>query len=187
MDLNELKSGWQKAGGAFKSEADLQRMTKIMHHPAMKKIRTRLIIEVIVLLFILFIYYDWFDGHQKPLYANLALSAGLLLYIANDVMGFISLMKPIRKTNLKDGIQEYLMRLKRLSVFSVIIAVLYAISIMIFFTSTISFTKEKGLVLVFSSVIMLQLILLSFNVWKKRIHKLEQQVADFNIDETASF
>ncbi|MCF3111969.1 hypothetical protein LL912_24485 [Niabella sp. CC-SYL272] len=184
MDLKELKSGWQQAGGAFKSETDLLRMTKMINHPSMKKIRTRLIIEVIALLFILFVYYDWFDGGQKPFYANLALITGLLLYIANDVIGFVSIMKPIQKTNLKDGIQEYLMRLKRLSVFSVIIAVLYTVSIIIFFMSTINLTKEKGLILVFSSVIMVQLILLSFNVWKKRIHNLEKQAMDFITDET---
>ncbi len=186
MDLNELKSGWQKAGGSFKSEADLRRMTRIMNHPSIKKIRTKLVIEIIVLLFILFIYYDWFDGDQKPFYANLALVAGLLLYIVNDVIGLICILKPVNTMNLKESVAEYLMRVKRLSVFSVIIAFLYSISIMIFFASAINFTKEKGLVLVFSSVIMFQLILLSFNVWKKRIDNLKQQVADFGPDEAIS-
>lgn len=186
MDLNELKSGWQKAGGAFKSEADLRRMTRIINHPSIKKIRTRLIIEIIALLFILFIYYDWFDGDRKPFYANLALVTGLLLYIVNNVIGFIWVLKPVRKTNLKDGVEEYLMRVKRLSVFSVTIAFLYSIFIMIFFASTINFTKEKGLVLVFSSVIMFQLILLSFHIWKKRISKLKQQAAGFDTDDAVS-
>ncbi|WP_018628566.1 hypothetical protein [Niabella aurantiaca] len=187
MDLNELKSGWQRTGGSYKSEADLQRMTRMINHPSVKKIRTKLVVEIIVLLFILVIYYDWFDGDKKPFYANLALIAGLLLYIANDVISFIFLLKPVRKANLKDGVQEYLIRVKRLSVFSVIIAFLYSISIITFFTSTINFTKEKGLILAFSSVVMFQLILLSFNVWKKRIRNLKRQVADFDIDETASF
>jgi len=187
MDLNELKSGWQKAGGAFKSETDLRRMTRIINHPSIKKIRTRLGIEIIALLFILFIYYDWFDGDKKPFYANLALVAGLLLYIVNNIIGFIWILKPVRKMNLKDGVEEYLIRVKRLSVFSVIVAFLYSISILIFFASTINFTKEKGLVLVFSSVIMFQLILLSFHVWRKRINRLKQQAADFDPDEAISF
>ena len=183
MELNDLKSGWQNAGGDFKSEADLQGMTKIVNHPSIKKIRRKLIIETIALLFFLFIYYDWFDGDKKPFYANLALVVGLLLYIFNDVIGYISIIRPIRGTNLKLSLKNYLMRIKRLSIFSVIITFLYSISIIIFFTSVITFTKEKGLMLVFSSVVVVQLILLSFRMWTKWIKNLELQVKAFNCDE----
>ena len=183
MELNDLKSGWQHAGGDFKSEADLQRMTRIVNHPSIKKIRTKLIIETIVLLFFLFIYYDWFDGDKKPFYANLALVIGLLLYIFNDIIGYISITSPIRGANLKLSIQNYLTRIKRLSISSIIITFLYSISIIIFFTSVITFTKEKGLMLVFSTVVVFQLILLSFRMWTKWIKNLKQQVKDFNLDE----
>lgn len=183
MELNDLKSGWQNAGGAFKSEADLQRMTKVTNHPSLKRIRTKLIVETIGLVLFLFIYYDWFDGDKKPFYANLALVVGLLLYIFNDVIGYISITRPIMETNLKLSIQNYLMRIKRLSVFSLIISFLYSISIIIFFTSVINFTKEKGLILVGIIVVLFQLILLSFKIWTKWIKNLKQQVKDFNLDE----
>jgi hypothetical protein len=184
MELNDLKSGWQNAGENFKSEADLRRMTKIVNHPSIKKIRAKLIVETILLLFFLFIYYDWFDGDKKPFYANLALVVGILLYIFNDVIGYVSITRPIRGTNLKLSLQNYLMRIKRLSISSVIITFLYSISIIIFFTSIITFTKEKGLMLVFSTVVVVQLILLSLRIWAKWIKKLKLQVKDFNLDET---
>lgn len=183
MELNDLKSDWKNAGRDFKSEADLRLMTKIVNHPSIKKIRTKLIIEVIVLLFFLFIYYDWFDGDKKPFYANLSLLVGLLLYIFNDVIGFISITRPIRETNLKLSLQNYLMRIKLLSISSVIITSLYSISIIIFFTSIINFTKEKGLILLFSVVVVIQFILLSLRMWTKWIKNLKLQVKDFNIDE----
>ena len=132
----------------------------------------------------LFIYYDWFDGDKKPFYANLALVVGILLYIFNDVIGYVSITRPIRGTNLKLSLQNYLMRIKRLSISSVIITFLYSISIIIFFTSIITFTKEKGLMLVFSTVVVVQLILLSLRIWAKWIKKLKLQVKDFNLDET---
>ena len=56
MELSDLKSGWQNAGGEFKSEGDLQRMTEMVNHPSIKKIRTKLVIEIIMLVFFLFIY-----------------------------------------------------------------------------------------------------------------------------------
>ncbi|PXY39789.1 hypothetical protein DMB65_16095 [Flavobacterium cheongpyeongense] len=183
MELNDLKSDWKNAGKDFKSEADLRLMTKIVNHPSIKKIRTKLIIEVIVLSFFLFIYYDWFDGDKKPFYANLSLVVGLLLYIFNDVIGYISITRPIREANLKLSLQNYLMRIKLLSISSVIITSLYSISIVIFFTSIINFTKEKGLILIFSVVVAIQFILLSLRMWTKWIKNLELLVKDFNIDE----
>lgn len=183
MELNDLKSDWKNAGEDFKSEADLLIMTKIANHPSIKKIRTKLIIEAVVLLFFLFIYYDWFDGDKKPFYANLSLVVGLLLYILNDIIGYISITRPIRETNLKISLQNYLMRIKRLSISSVIITFLYSISIIIFFTSVITFTKEKGLILIFSIVVAVQFILLSLRMWTKWIKNLELQVKDFNIEE----
>ena len=183
MELNDLKSGWQNAGGEFKSEEDLQRMTRMINHPSIKKIRTKLVFETIVLVFFLFIYYDWFDGDKKPFYANLSLVVGLLLYIFIDVMGYFAIIRPIRGANLKLSIQNYLMRVKRLSISSIIITSLYSLSIIIFFTSVITFTKEKGLLLVFSSVVVCQLILLSFRMWRKWIKNLQLQAKDFNLDE----
>ena len=183
MELNDLKSDWKNAGEKFKSEADLLLMTKIVNHPSIKKIRTKLIIEAIVLSFFLFIYYDWFDGDKKPFYANVSLVVGLLLYIFNDVIGYISITRPIKDTNLKLSLQNYLLRIERLSISSVIITFLYSISIIIFFTSVITFTKEKGLILIFSVVLVVQFILLSLRMWTKWIKNLKIQVRDFNIDE----
>lgn len=183
MELNDLKSGWQNAGGTLKSDANLQRMIKVTNLPSFKRIRTKLIVETIGLVLFLFIYFDWFDGDKKPFYANIVLVVGLLLYIFNDVIGYISITRPIMEENLKLSIQNYLMRIKRLSVFSLIISFLYSISIIIFFTSTINFTKEKELILVGIIVVLFQLIFLSYKIWDKWIRNLKQQVKDFNLDE----
>jgi len=50
MELNDLRSDWQNAGASFKSKTDIQNMTKIAHHPTLKKIRKKLIIETIFLI-----------------------------------------------------------------------------------------------------------------------------------------
>ncbi len=180
MELNDLKSGWQNAAGAFKNEADLQRMTKVAHLPSLNKIRTKLIVETIGLVLFLFIYYDGFDGDKKPFYANLVLVLGVLLYIFNDVIGYISITRPVMEANLRLSVHHYLMRIKRLSVFSLIISFLYSISIIIFFTSVINFTKEKGLILMGIAIVLVQLILLSYRVWTKWIKQLQQQLKDFD-------
>lgn len=186
MELNELKSGWKNAGNRLKSEKDLEKMTKVVNHPVVKRIKTKLVIQLVVLLVFLFVYYDWFDGDQKPFYANLALIAGLVLYVLNDIAGYISLTRPVRNTNLKQSVIDYLTRVKRLSFFSLLVTLLYSSSIGIFFTSTIVFTKEKWLVLLFSVVVVFQLLLLSSKLWSRWIKKLNQQMADFDTDDDSS-
>ena len=121
MELDEFKSGWRNAGNRIKSQEDLEKMTKLVNHPVIKRIKTRLAIQIVVLLLFLLVYYDWFDGDQKPLYANLALVTGLVLYVLNDVAGYLSLMKPVGESNLRQSVWDYLMRVKRLSFFSLLV------------------------------------------------------------------
>lgn len=183
MELNDLRSNWQNAGGTFKSETDLFNMTKITHHPSLKKIRIKLIVEAIFLLVFLVVYYDWFDGDEKPFYANAILVTGLLLYIANDIIGYISIARPISGLNLKISVTNYFIRIKRLAIFSLAFSFLYSISLIVFFTSVINFTKEKKILLLGLAIILFQLMFWSFRVWTKRIKSLKQQVKDFDIGE----
>lgn len=183
MELNEFKSGWQNAGGPPKSELELKKMTKLVNHPVIKKIRTKLVIQFTGLLLFVVFYYDWFDGNQKPLYANVALLTGLMLYLLNDMIGYKLLTKPVGEADLTRSVSCYLAKVKRLSFFSIIVTLLYSTSLLVFFISTIRFTKEKWLVLMFSIVIVFQLVLLSSKLWSRWIKKLERQVADFNMNE----
>jgi len=182
MELNDLKSGWQNAGEALKSEADLLKMLKISNHPSLKKIRIKLIFETIMLLLFLAIYYDWFDGDKKPFYANALLVISLLLYIANDVIGYISI-KPISGLNLKISIENYLARIKRLSVFSLVVSFLYSGSLIVFFASIINFTREKSFILLGLVIVLFQIMFWSQRVWRRWIKSLKQQVKDFDTIE----
>ncbi len=183
MELNELKSGWQKAGSNYKTEADLKRMTKLNQHPTLKRIRTKLIIETILLSFFLVVYYDWFDGDQKPLYANLLLFTGALLYILNDVIGYISLAKPVMKENLRSSVQHLLSKLKRLSMLSLLVSFLYSVCLLAFFLSVITFTKEKSFILLGMILVLTQVTHISYKLWRNWIVKLELQVTDFSKED----
>jgi hypothetical protein len=182
MELNDIKSVWKDAGKISKSEAALYQMTKITNHPALKKIRTKYIFEIIGLVVFLLIYYNWFDGEKKPLYANLLLISAILLFIFNDVIGYLFMLKPIEGSNLKTSIHNYFVRVRRLSIFSIIISFLYSISIVIYFTSVISFAKEKYLILIGIIVTLLVMTYFSSKIWSIWIKNLKQQIKDFDID-----
>lgn len=179
MELNELKAGWQNAGGNYKTAADLERMTKLNQHPTLKRIHTKLIIEIILLSFFLVVYYDWFDGDKKPLYANLLLFAAVLLYIFNDVVGYLSLAKPVMKENLKSSVQHLLSKVKRLSILSLVISFFYSVCLLAFFSSVVIFTKEKSFILLGMILVLVQLTHISYKVWRNWMLKLELQVKDF--------
>jgi hypothetical protein len=178
-----MKSNWQHAGGDVKSESELLNMTKITHHPTLKKIRRKFIAETVFLLFFLIVYYDWFDGDKKPFYANMILVAGLLLFMANNIIGYLSIATPVSGLNLKLSITNYFFRIKRLAVFSLVFSFLYSISFIVFFTSVIHFTREKSFLLGGIGIIFFQLMFWSFRVWTRWIKSLKQQVKDFGFDE----
>lgn len=183
MELEDLKSDWQHANVPFRNEADLLKMTQIKNHPSVKKIRTKLIIEIIGFVLFLTVYYDWFDGDQKPVYANVLLVSSLLLYIANDVFGYVSIVKEMDGLNLKASLGKYLARIRRLSVYSLICTLLYSLSFLLFFSSVIHFTKEKSFLLLFLVIVLFQMMFGSQRIWNRWIKSLEQQVKEFDLDE----
>lgn len=183
MELEDLKSEWQYADVAFRSDADLLKMTKIKNHPSVKKIRTKLMVEIICSVLFLTVYYDWFDGDQKSIYANILLVSSLLLYIANDVIGYIAIAKGMNGLNLKVSLENYLIKIRRLSVFSLICTFLYSISFLLFFSSVIHFTKEKSFILLFLVIVLIQMLFWSHLIWNKWIKSLEKQIKDFDLEE----
>ena len=178
-----MKSTWQNAGESSRSKADLERMTKVTNHPSLKRIRTKLTVETIALMVFLPLYKDWFDGDKKPLFANVLLLSGALLYILNDVIGYISIATPMRGKNLVASIRNYLVRIRRLSILSLITSFLYGAALTIFFASVINFTKEKYLILTGIIIALVASIYLSFRMWNRWIRNLEQQVTELNLSE----
>ncbi len=181
MELDDFKSNWQKAGDRLKTEAELLSMTKLTHHPTLKKIRQKLLIESVLLTFFLLVYYDGFDGHQKPFYANAFLVVSILLYVGNGVLGYVSLLDPVRSSNLKDSLAAYLASLERLSVLSLFFSIGYCVSLLVFFSSVITFSKEKGFLLLGAVILLVQATLWSRRIWTKRIRLLREQSQDLGM------
>lgn len=71
----------------------------------------------------------------------------VLLNIFKDVIGYVAFLRKVRGINLKLSMQNYLVRIKRISIFSLDVSFLYSICIIVFFTSIIQFTNWKRLVL----------------------------------------
>jgi hypothetical protein len=180
MELTMLKSTWKNAGENVKSEADLQRMTRVANHPSLRKIRIKLLVEVISLTVFLFVYRDAFDGDQKPFIANLFLVSSIVLYLTNNIIGYIFIARPATKGNLKVSLENYLSGIKRLSILSLLVSFLYSIALIVFFTMTIAFSQAKQMILAGLIATLCIVIYFSFRNWLRWINKLKQQIEDFD-------
>jgi len=182
-ELNELKDDWQKMTGSYKSGTELLKMTKINNHPTFKKLRLKLLIEVISISALLLVYYDAFDGDRKPLYANLLLVISMVLYIITGILGYRSMQNPVEGPDLKTSLRNNLSRVIGLSKYAMLFSLLYTVCLLIFFTSTIHFTKEKAFLLLGLIIILSQLLLWSYRIWRNRIKNLERQATDLESPE----
>ena len=180
MELDNLKSNWKKVGFGKKGQNELSMMTKIKNHPNIKKIRIKFIIETILIILFLAVYYDGFDGATKPLWANLLLNVATISYIIVRFVGWLVLRNPIKGDNLKTSLVNFQNKLKRMAISVLVTSFLFGSAIILFFTSSIDFTKEKYLMLAGMVLLLMLLVYLSSRNWFKRVEDINTTLIDFN-------
>lgn len=180
MELDNLKSNWKKAGIGKKSQNELSLMTRVNNHPNIKKFRIKFIIEMILILIFLATYYDGFDGATKPLWANLLLIVTAISYIIVRFIGWLVLRNPIKGDNLKISLINFQNKLKRMAISVLVISFLFGASIILFFASSIGFTKGKYLILAGMILSLILLVYLSSRNWFKRVEGINLTLVDFN-------
>ena len=179
MDIDDLKSNWKNLGNESFSEKQLQMMTKVNNHPTLKKLRLKLIIEAGFLTTLLFVYYDGFDGHTKPFWSNSLLIICVLFYITNNVFGYFQIKNPIQGNNILNSVQNQIKTIKRLTLFSAVCAILYAITLLVFFSVSIEFTPSKYMMLVGLIITFAVMFYFSFKSWKKRAGHFNKLLNEF--------
>lgn len=91
-------------GGPNKNNEELRKMLQENRHPVLKGIRLQMIIETTAWTIFLFVYYDMFDGHRKPLYLNALLVTAVLLLLLHSITGYLSAKNLVSGNNLKQSL-----------------------------------------------------------------------------------
>ena len=182
MNLNELKTSWQNSGTGKKNISELEMMTKMSNHPKIKRIRIKLTIEIILLAAFIIFYNNLFDGENKPLWVTVLLVASALLFLLNDVLGFVNVVNPFKVNTLKHSLSRYLFKLKRLAIYSIISSLLFGTSVILFFTSTIDFNNRKYMIMAGMVLTMLAMIFISYKNWTQRIAQVRNTQMEFEED-----
>mgnify|MGYP001627776978 CR=1 FL=1 len=184
MEFDNIKSNWKKTGQGKKKQTELLMMTKIKNHPNIKRVRIKLIIETILIIAFLTVYYDGFDGTNKPFWANLFLVGTTAVYIIVRFMGWLVLRNPIKGGNLKKSLISFQHTLKRITISILLTSFLFGSAIISFFTSSIEFTQGKYFVLVGMIISLILLVYLSSRNWFKKIEVIKKTLIEFeNISE----
>ncbi|OJJ15095.1 hypothetical protein BKI52_40225 [marine bacterium AO1-C] len=179
MELDKLKSQWQNVEVAHKNKEELQQMTKIQHHPQLRKIKTRLMIEIVLLTLFLLVFQDFFDGPQKPFWVNILLTSGILLSVTTNLWGYLVLFNPIRAFSLHTSLKTYFQRLKRMAIFSVISSLYYGTTLIMFFTANLHMTTKKYVFVALMGGFLLMMVYFSHKLWQSHIQRIRGILQEF--------
>lgn len=176
METDNLQNLWNTIGAEQRNQDQLKRMLREKNHPILKSIRRQLIIECISFTLFGILYYDAFDGSKKPLYGNLALVTAAFIAIAHSVYGYILSRRSITGQDIKSGLLNWHGQLRTFAAVSILSRVIWATSLLVFFSSVIEFTAGKYWLLgVALAIFMVQLIVLA-SMWRRRIRQLHHIV-----------
>jgi membrane protein YdbS with pleckstrin-like domain len=173
MEFDTLKSAWQSGNEQIKSSSELKNMMQVTNHSAVRRMRRQLATEVLLFSLFLFVYYDFFDGDQKPLYANVILMVGILAVIVHNVIHYSLLQLPSKGSDLKQLLKKSVARIRLFTITAVSARILAGVSLLIFFSSVIVFNTAKYWILGVVILVFIVQMILFIRIWRARTRNLE--------------
>ncbi len=179
MELEDMKATWQGAGKQARNNHELSKMTKVSNHPKLRRIRAKLLIEVILLTTFLLTYQNAFDAPEKPLWTNVLLAVFGLLFVLNDVAAYLLVIKRVKGTSIVASLVRLVALLKKLSVWSVVSSMLFGLSLILFFSVGLTFDDTKYLILAGMVITLCALTYGSYQNWKSQIRHFSEMIHEF--------
>jgi hypothetical protein len=180
MELDELKYAWDTIETPVKSTDDIKLMLYENRHPVLKKIRKQLTIEIIGWSVFLICYYTMFDGDHKPTWINIILIVSVLLPLIHNLMGYRFAKYLVNGNTISESLTNYLSKVKIYAAVSIICRFFFALGLLVFFTYGLNFNTKKYISLAIIILIFLIQLSILYNLWAKRLKKLENAVTIFN-------
>lgn len=172
MELDDFKSAYLEAGKQDVSKQNIKQMMNALN-PTLKGIRKQLILETILWVIFLVVYYDFFDGHLKPLIWNVLLVLSVLLVLVHNILGYRIAENPINGPNIRQSFEQYLTRIRKYSMLSIASRALAITILFAYFLSTVeSPGKKYGSIGFLLLIIFIQVYFLN-KVWASRINHVK--------------
>lgn len=176
MELQELKSVWNRIETPAKTIEDLQLMLLENKHPVLKGIRKQITIEIFGWLVFILCYYTLFDGDRKPIWINTILIVSVLLPLLNNFMGYRFAKYLVKGATVSKSLAIYLAKLKTYAYVSVILRLVFVTGLVLFFTFGLNFNTGKYVSFALIILIFTVQLFLLYKLWVKRLNRLETAV-----------
>ena len=182
MNLEDLKTDYANTNQELISRNALNSMLQMNKQPVLRGIRIQMVIESIAWVVFLGFYYDFFDGHLRPLLWNILLVSSVGFLLVHNLLGQIITNNPIDGFNLKDSLQNYLIRIRRYAYLSVAARSIAFVILFGYFTSTLEFFETRHYWSLVALVLLISVqVYMLWAVWLHRIRVIAskyQQLMD---------
>lgn len=153
--MNDLLTTWNSVNTTSSIHAGL---LQERHHPVLKQIRKQMLIELVGFVLFLAAYYDFFDGAEKPMYANVLLVVAMLAVITGNITGYVFARQGVTGENIREALRLHIKKMRLYAVVAILARALMMAGIVVFF-------KANMLVIGFFLIMLLTLVA----VWVRRI------------------
>lgn len=179
MTNDPLKAAWQTAN--IPARDDLQAVVRARGgHPVMSRIRRQLLLEGGCYILFLLVYYDFFDGHRRPLYLNIILILSVACMLTQHLNGYLLAASALKGPDIFRSLQQKVLQLKQYAWLSVGSRVLGWCGIMVFFCTGITWTNAKYGLLAGAIVIMGVQMAMLWRLWQRRINRIKKTLVELN-------
>jgi hypothetical protein len=159
--MNDLFAAWQSVN--MDTTASIHAgLLRERQHPVLKQIRTQMIIELIGFVLFLIVYYDFFDGARKPLYANVLLVAAMVAVIAVNVVGYVFAKQGMPGENIRALLELHLLKMRIYAVIAVLARALMMVSVVVFFKANL-----------IVALLFIGMLMVLIRLWVRRIRKIK--------------
>lgn len=178
--MKELWQKWPQSEELTKSKDQIKVMIRKKAFQTFFKVRTKLIVECLALLALMFIAYTALDPQLNSTQVNLLLIGVLVLGIVNNVILALTTNIKLRGGDIKHSLERVVADFRRQRTFSTIYAVIYFTSVFVFLLARVELTFFKALL---AGVLLIWTIGIRIwferKQWSKRILQINSLLEEF--------
>ncbi|MFK7924091.1 MAG: hypothetical protein AB8H47_19190 [Bacteroidia bacterium] len=177
MDLEQFKSAWQQSDDDSPKPMDeLYKILKMKTKKSMGRFRFRLIVESVLLTFFLVLFYDAFDGYNKPWALNLLLGLAVGGTILHNLYALRFIHLGLEGQDLRESLHFMSQRFRQQGGVAALLLVGYNLAWLSYASVNVELSKFVIIGLSLALVVILAVAFFTNRSWQKQAQAMETQL-----------
>ncbi|MEL6651286.1 MAG: hypothetical protein AAFQ87_10830 [Bacteroidota bacterium] len=181
MDLEQFKSAWQATEERSAKQVSINELNQIMKmktQKSMGRMRLRLIIEAVLLTLFLFLFYNGFDGYNKPWALNVLLGLAVGGTVIHKLYALRFIHLGLQGESLKESLRFLSQRFRQQGGVSALLLVGYNVAWLLYASVNVELTQYLALALVVVLIVILTVAFFTWRSWNKRAQEMEGHLTE---------